>query len=154
MKRSEKINLLVERISQFIGSSRWIVTVSVFMLVILLAGCTKRIYVPVESVRTDSVSMLRVNVDTVEMRDSVILYVKGDTVVTERIKYRFRTRLRVDTVQRVCRDTVRVPVSVVAESGSGSRSKGFLSRAWSAVCLIGVGALLSLVALWVKRRLL
>lgn len=153
MRKYENLNQTVEKVARFIGSGRWIVTVSIFMLIILLAGCTRRIYVPVESVRVDSVSRLRVNVDTVEMRDSVILYVNGDTVVTERIKYRFRTRLRVDTVQKICRDTVRVPVSVVAEAGSGS-GKGFLSRAWSALCLVGVGVLLAFIAWWVKRRLL
>ena len=75
-----------------------------------LAGCTKSVYVPVESVVRDSVYDSRVRVDTVISRDSVYLSERGDTVVKEVWRWRVRSRLRVDTVFRTKMDTVPVIV--------------------------------------------
>ena len=82
------------------------------VLCLLLTGCARIKYVPVETVRTEKEYIDRVKVDSVHVRDSVMVLVKGDTVVRERWRVEYKDRLRVDTVSVQVRDTIPVPVPV------------------------------------------
>lgn len=77
-----------------------------------LSGCTRTVYTPVESVsmRSDTVRVLTQRVDSVVMRDSVAVYINGDTVRITQYRDRYRDRLRVDTLYRSVTDTLRVSV--------------------------------------------
>lgn len=89
----------------------------------MVAGCTRRVYVPVERSVRDSVFDSRLRTDTLWVRDSIREAVRGDTVEREVYRLRWRVRTRVDTVYRTLRDTVRVtlqPESHEASAGSGS----------------------------------
>ena len=85
-------------------------------ITLLFGGCTRKVYVPTETVRTEykdrGVENLRV--DTVAMRDSVAVYVNGDTVRITKYRDRWRTRIieRHDTVAVAKVDSVAVPVEV------------------------------------------
>lgn len=86
------------------------------IIAILLASaiwsCGSVKYVPVETVKTDSVYVNKYHRDSVHVRDSVFLLIKGDTVFRDRLKVVYRDKLVTDTsfIERV--DTVRVPYPV------------------------------------------
>ena len=81
-----------------------------------LCSCTRKVYVPTETVRTEYKDRVVENlrVDTVAMRDSVAVYVNGDTVRITKYRDRWRTRIieRHDTIVSVKRDSVAVPYPV------------------------------------------
>jgi len=68
---------------------------------VILAGCkTQTPVAPVREVVTlhDTVRSLALHVDSVTMRDSVALFIRGDTVYHYRERERTRLKVRVDTV--------------------------------------------------------
>lgn len=89
---------------------RWIIR---FLpcLVILLASCTSTKYVPVESVKHDSVYVNQIVKDSVYVKDSVLI-VKGDTITEYRYKYIYQYKDRTDTLFITKTDTIRVPYPV------------------------------------------
>lgn len=95
--------------------------VPVFWLVVGLSlfamcGCARVQYVPVETVRIDSVHGARWSVDSVYLKDSihVELRTESDTVYRTEYKYRTHWRERVvrDTLVSVRTDSVGVPYPV------------------------------------------
>lgn len=78
-------------------------------------GCRTIEYYPVETVRTDTVYVNRLTVDSVLVRDSVYIHEKGDTVTEFRLKYVYRYKDRIDTLYVSRRDTVSVPYPVEKE---------------------------------------
>lgn len=81
-------------------------------IAMLAVGCTSTKYVPVESVRVDSVYVARVERDSIFERDSVFVAVKADTVFFSRVQYRYRDRIVRDTLSVVQRDTITRVVEV------------------------------------------
>lgn len=85
-------------------------------IITALCSCTRKVYVPTETVRTEYRDKVVENlrVDTVSLRDSVAVYVNGDTVRITKYRDRWRTRIieRHDTVNVAKVDSVAVPVEV------------------------------------------
>ena len=85
----------------------------------LLAGCKSVKYIPVETVRTDSVYVDRYLRDSIYQRDSVYInrWTAGDTIYQDKIvyKYIYRDKVKYDTVSILRSDTVRVPFPVDRE---------------------------------------
>ena len=75
-------------------------------IAMLAVGCTSTKYVPVESVRVDSVYVARVERDSIFEKDSVFVLAKADTVFVSRVQYRYRDRIVRDTLSVVQRDTI------------------------------------------------
>lgn len=90
---------------------RMLVASVVCGVVYALAGCSTQ-YVPVETVRTDSVFFSRLQRDSIFIRDSVYTKEKGDTVFQWKYKYVYKYVTARDTtfIERV--DTVRINVPV------------------------------------------
>ena len=86
------------------------------ILISLLSGCKSVQYVPVETVRTDSVYIDRFQRDSIYQRDSVFVnrWTAGDTVYQDKVvwKYVYRDKVKYDTVAILRSDTVRVPYPV------------------------------------------
>ena len=78
----------------------------------LAVGCTSTKYVPVESVKVDSVYVARVERDSIYERDSVFVMVKADTVFLSKVQYRYRDRIVRDTVSVMSCDTITKVVEV------------------------------------------
>lgn len=80
-----------------------------------LFSCSPKL-VPIEYVQIDTVYKVRTNIDTVKAVDSVFIdrdtQKKGDTVVCTITKYkvkeRYKTAVKTDTVYKVQKDTVRI----------------------------------------------
>ena len=85
-------------------------------LISLLSGCKSVQFVPVETVRTDSVYIDRFQRDSIYQRDSVFVnrWTAGDTVYQDKVvwKYVYRDKVKYDTVAILRSDTVRVPYPV------------------------------------------
>ena len=87
----------------------------ILALGMLLAGCRSIEYYPLETVRTDTVYVNRLAVDSIMVRDSIYIHEKGDTILEHRYHYIYRYKDRVDTLYLASRDTVSVPYPVEKE---------------------------------------
>lgn len=121
------------------------------ILISLLSGCKSVQYVPVETVRTDSVYIDRFTRDSVYVSDSVWVnrWVVGDTVYVDKVsvKYLYRDRWRHDTVAVVRRDSVNVLVPVERELGWWQQAR--LKLFWP---LAAVVVVLAVAVWWMARR--
>ena len=81
------------------------------LLLLLLCGCRTE-YVPVESVRYDSVMIEKLMRDSVFVRDSVYVQKKGDTIYKYKDKYVYVYKNQVDTfyMEKIREKEVPVPV--------------------------------------------
>lgn len=86
-------------------------------LLVLATGCSRKVYVPVESVvsRTDTIYSAKVRVDSVIMRDSVAVFQKGDTVLITKYRDRYRVKELTDTVYQSAIDSVKISVPYPVE---------------------------------------
>lgn len=84
-------------------------------LLAVLTGCKTTEYVPVETVRTDTVYIAHIVTDSVYQHDSIYIREKGDTVWYERWHTQYRDRLRIDTVYQARVDTIAKPYPVIKE---------------------------------------
>lgn len=112
------------------------------------ASCTRKVYLPVENVKTvvDSAARVAVRADSVWLRDSVVIVQQGDTVRERVVRERLRTVVRSDTLWRERADTVSVhTVSPPERGGTGGGSNaGWLVAAAMAAALM--------LSIWVLRR--
>lgn len=81
-------------------------------IAVLAVGCTTTKYVPVESVRVDSVYVARVERDSIFEKDSIFVMAKADTVFVSKVQYRYRDRIVRDTLSVVQRDTITRVIEV------------------------------------------
>ena len=81
------------------------------LFLLLLCGCRTE-YVPIESVRYDSVMIEKLMRDSVFVRDSVYLQEKGDTVFKYKDRFVYVYKIRVDTffAEKIREKEVPVPV--------------------------------------------
>ena len=118
----------------------------------LLFGCTTTRYVPVPSVSVDSVYVDRWLRDSVYLHDSVFVnrYSKGDTVLVDKVvtRYKYKDRLRHDTVAVVRVDSVRVPYPVEKELGWWEKT-----RLYSFPVLVAMVAVLAFIVVWLVKKL-
>ena len=128
------------------------------VITLLFGSCTRKVYVPTETVRTEYKDRVveAARVDTTIMRDSVAVYVNGDTVRITKYRDRWRTRIieRHDTCTVTKTDSVQVPVQVERKLTKWERTK--MDAGGIAIGILGVAALCGLAWLaWLaykKRR--
>lgn len=89
---------------------KWLMMV--VAMVLLLTGCKTIEYVPIETVRTDTVKIAHIVTDSVCVwnHDSIVINRQSDTVMVEKWHWRDRWRDRVshDTIYKSKTDTVKV----------------------------------------------
>ena len=101
-------------------------TVYVILTILLasaICSCRTVKYVPVETVRTDTVYSNYSRMDSIFVRDSVYIKQKGDTVTEYRYKYVYKYKDRTDTLYVSSRDTVSVPYPVEKELTAWQQTK-------------------------------
>ena len=84
------------------------------LLAMAVTSCRSVRYVPVETVKQDSVYFNKVVRDSIHVKDSVLVFVKGDTVKELRFKYVYREKERTDSAYTGRTDSIRVPYPVEA----------------------------------------
>jgi hypothetical protein len=85
--------------------------VAVFGL-LLLTGCTTTKYVPIETVRIDTLKVTKYERDSIYIHDSTIVREKGDTMLIEKWHTRWRDRWLHDTVYQSRVDSIPKPYPV------------------------------------------
>lgn len=82
----------------------------IFIITLLcLVSCKTQRHTLTEYVyldRTDTIRIERVKTDSVSVHDSIVTYIKGDTIRIEKWHTEYRDRVRVDTVVKVLKETV------------------------------------------------
>lgn len=101
--------------------------IHLFIATILMApaicSCRSVKYVPVETVRSDTLYVNRLQRDSVYVADSVYVREKGDTVQIVRTRYVDRWHVHTDTLRMVSNDTIRVPYPIERELTKWQRVK-------------------------------
>ncbi len=118
------------------------------VLLTSVAACTRTNYVPLETVRTEyrDREVERLVTDTV--RDTHLVWVKGDTVVDVREKERVRRVEIHDTCFMERTDTIRVPYPVGRELTRWEQTK----MDFGGFALGGLAIGLSIVVLWLIKK--
>lgn len=127
-------------------------TVMIGVMIASMLGttsCTKRIYVPVETVRVmaDSTRRVIVRTDTILQRDSILLVMRGDTVIKEVWRFRDRTAIHHDTVFSQRQDSIAVPRVIEVERPSSTKAKNY-----RLVLILSIVMAILLLAAWLRRR--
>lgn len=95
------------------STALWLVPMAILMLVGMLAGSCRSIqYVPVETVKYEYITRDSIQLDSVYVKDSILIRQKSDTVFLDKYRYVYKYKYidKVDTVLRV--DSVAVPYPV------------------------------------------
>lgn len=87
-----------------------------FVLVLLFfVSCTKTLYVPVENTKIEYQDKIVESKDSIYLKDSVIIFIKGDTVFKNRYKTKLVYKERIDTFTYIKVDTISKPVIIEKE---------------------------------------
>ena len=134
------------------------VGVLLWMLIILLAGfvlmglgaCRSVRYIPVESVRLDSVVTILHHRDSIYQHDSVYIKEKADTLLIERWHTRLRDRVSHDTLYISKTDTIMIPVPVERKLTKAERTYITIGK-WAVGAVAGL-VLAAICFIFFRRR--
>lgn len=90
------------------------ITLAPFMCLLILCSCKTK-YVPMETVKIDTIYINKLQRDSIYMYDSVFVKDKGDTVFVEKYKYLYRDKLVRDTLYINRTDSIQTPYPVEKE---------------------------------------
>ncbi|MFV0325916.1 MAG: hypothetical protein ACK5LF_16305 [Bacteroides xylanisolvens] len=85
----------------------------ILILASVCVSCRSIKYVPIETIKYDSIYINRIKYDSIYHKDSIYISVKGDTVYIYKYQYQYRDKLIRDTVSVTKRDSIPYPVEVV-----------------------------------------
>ena len=123
--------------------------VILLLAALLLAACSTIRYVPVETVRSDTLIRNEARLDSIYVRDSIYVYQKGDTVTKYVEKWRYKYKTNTDTLYIAKRDTVTVTVTEVRQKPIKWYNQGFI---WvGRLCCIAL--ILWTIFLYLRRKL-
>lgn len=122
----------------------------VYILTVLLTSaicsCRSVQYVPVETVKYDSVYLNKIIKDSIHECDSIYIKESGDTVYKYRDRYIYTSKIVRDTIYTKQADTIRVPYPVEAKLAKWQQFKqiggGVAISAVIIIILIVVGWLI------------
>ena len=122
----------------------------VLLFLLLLCGCRTE-YVPIESVRYDSVMIEKLMRDSVFVRDSVYLQEKGDTIYKYKDRFVYVYKNRVDTFFAEKIREIEVPVPVERKLSWWERIKLKYAE-WVIGALVAI-ALVYALRQWLARKI-
>ena len=120
------------------------------LFLLLLCGCRTE-YVPIESVRYDSVMIEKLMRDSVFVRDSVYLKEKGDTVFKYKDRFVYVYKNRVDTFFAEKIREIEIPVPVERKLTWWERVKLNYAE-WVIAVLVAI-ALVYALRQWLARKI-
>ena len=85
-------------------------------LLLLFGSCRSIRYVPVETIRTDSLYLTVHERDSIHIKDSIYIKEKGDSVIVDKWHIVYRDRIIHDTIYVEKEKEVRVPYPVEFQS--------------------------------------
>lgn len=129
----------------------WMIAVLMVAFILIgLGACRSVQYVPVESVRHDSVVTILHQRDSIYQHDSVYIKEKADTLLIERWHTRWRDRVSHDTLYISKTDTIRVPVPVERRLSKSERTYITIGK-WSVGAVAGL-VLAAICFIFLRRR--
>lgn len=111
-----------------------------FVLVLLFfVSCTKTLYVPVENTKIEYQDKIIESKDSIYLKDSIIIFIKGDTVFKDRYKTKLVYKERIDTFTYIKVDTISKPVIIEKEKKIGfvQQTINYISY-FALIILIGI----------------
>lgn len=120
---------------------------AIILLTTAICSCSRVQYVPVETVRRDSVVQVVERRDSIHVTDSIAVVTRGDTVWRDRWRTIYKEVARRDTIYKETRDTVQVPYPVERQATFRERA-GRWAAAVAVVLALGAGLA------WLLRRTL
>lgn len=112
MKRSENRKADIDTVGR-IPSAFWLTIVFIALCLIgAFTSCTKKVYVPVETIkenvihRTDTLRQVTTRYDSIYVRDSIALVQRNDTVFLTKYKDQVKYLYRTDTVHNARVDSI------------------------------------------------
>ena len=106
------------------------------------SSCSRVQYVPVESVRTDSVKILQQMRDSIYVHDSIFVKSQGDTVYINRYRYKYLDKVRIDTMYVINVDSVRVPFPVERKLSRWERVKQEVGGIAMGIVILAIGLII------------
>lgn len=85
---------------------------SLLVVVISMMASCRTEYIPVESIRYDSIFIAKLQKDSIFIRDSIHVKEKGDTIFIDKLKYIYRYTGKSDTVYIERRDSIQIPYPI------------------------------------------
>ena len=113
---------------------------SLFLAVV--SSCSRVQYVPVKSVRTDSVKILQQMRDSIYVHDSIFVKSQGDTVYINRYRYKYLDKVRIDTMYVINVDSVRVPFPVERKLSRWERVKQEVGGIAMGIVILAIGLII------------
>ena len=108
----------------------------------VISSCSRVQYVPVESVRTDSVKILQQIRDSIYVHDSIFVKSQGDTVYINRYRYKYLDKVRIDTMYVINVDSVRVPFPVERKLSRWERVKQEVGGIAMGIVILAIGLII------------
>lgn len=118
-----------------------LVILALILMALFFSGCSTTRYVPVETTRTDTAYITRLTRDSIHTTDSVLIYIKGDTVIRDRLHTEYVFLTRTDTAYQSRTDTVSVPYPVEARLSVGQRAWAWTGKIAAMLLAAAVAAL-------------
>ena len=106
-----------------------------FIVALLLVGCKGQERI-VETVRTEYKDRLVEKVDTVSVKDSTFVYVKGDTLYIYKYRDRCREKIVRDTSYIMKTDSIEIPVYIEKELSFQDKAMESLKGAFVSFCVV------------------
>lgn len=116
-------------------------------LLLLFGSCRSIRYVPVETIRTDSLYLSVHEHDSIHIKDSVYVKEKGDSVIVDRWHTVYRDRIIHDTIYVEKEKEVMVPYPVEKELTWWQKTKLELGE-----FSIGIILVLLIVVIWLVKK--
>lgn len=133
-----------------LGVAVWMIMVFICALILIaLGGCRSIQYVPVETIKHDSIYINKIERDSVLVKDSIYIKEKNDTLLIEKWKTKYVSKYITDTVYVERVDSVQVPYPVERELTKSEQR--YISIGKVSLGLY-IGLALALIA-WVAYRL-
>ena len=108
----------------------------------VISSCSRVQYVPVKSVRTDSVKILQQMRDSIYVHDSIFVKSQGDTVYINRYRYKYLDKVRIDTMYVINVDSVRVPFPVERKLSRWERVKQEVGGIAMGIVILAIGLII------------
>ena len=117
---------------------------SLIVFIIFMTCSCRTEYIPIETVRTDSIFLAKLQKDSIYIKDSVFVRQGNDTVWKEKYKQIYKYVLQRDTVYISRIDSVQVPVPV-------EKKIGFWEQKKQEAGLIIIGMVITLAILLLRK---
>lgn len=121
---------------------------SLLAFILLMCSCRTE-YIPVETVKYDSIFFSKLEKDSIFVRDSVFVREKGDTITKFKYQYIYRYVTNTDTVYISHTDSVQVPYPVERRLSWWERQKQDFGEALFGIVFV---YMIYLLIRWIVKK--